>query len=453
MLPIVARFGPFSSFRWQQIDNRSEVKIGGPFLNRARRNAPLKWYLSYFVPKLDEEGQPVLRENGRPVMERKRPYYASKEIAQADKPRLLAQHGAAGSGAAAFHSRADIDDLTAARALVPDVPFLELARFWRRHHPVEATPKLAALLQPFLAETEARLGKDHHLRDLKARVGAFVRAFADRLPDTLQRQEVLDYFFSLQKAGLEGRTIWNHSRGVSNFLSWLVEKKHASSNPIAGLKRRHLPKFTAKEIRFLSLEEVECYLRTLERYDPELVAHEVIQLFSGVRADGEMADFRGEWVLPETREIVIPAEIAKTERREVIGELEDNFWLWWAEYGRPGLLRPRSYAKRWERIRYLTTVTDPARRDELARLRLEDIQHLPDRKARLAGWPYNARRRTFCTYHVAKHQSAAKTALILRHRGSAYSLHNSYRGTGVTREQGQAYFDLAPQRDSLCPLA
>jgi hypothetical protein len=72
------------------------------------------------------------------------------------------------------------------------------------------------------------------------------------------------------------------------------------------------------------------------------------------------------------------------------------------------------------------------------------LLNLPEARAALRRWPWNARRRTFCTFHVAKHQSAAKTALIMRHRGSTYTLHNSYRGLGVTQEQGAKYFQIMP---------
>jgi hypothetical protein len=32
----------------------------------------------------------------------------------------------------------------------------------------------------------------------------------------------------------------------------------------------------------------------------------------------------------------------------------------------------------------------------------------------------------------------------MRHRGSAYTLHNSYRGLGVTQELGRQYFEIMP---------
>jgi hypothetical protein len=200
-----------------------------------------------------------------------------------------------------------------------------------------------------------------------------------------------------------------------------------------------------KEIEFLSLDFVTRYLRAAERYDPELVAHEIVQLVAGVRSDDEMAGFDASFVHPQNREVVIPAAIAKTGTREVINGLEENFWTWWAAYApASGLLRPKYHGPRWERVRVLATIHDQPRADELGRLPIKVLLAMPESRAALRSWPWNARRRTFCTFHVAKHQNAAKTALIMRHRGSAYTLHNSYRGLGVTQEQGRHYFEILP---------
>ena len=80
------------------------------------------------------------------------------------------------------------------------------------------------------------------------------------------------------------------------------------------------------------------------------------------------------------------------------------------------------------------SVEDRREADRLSQLPIRYLLRRPESKAVLSDWPWNARRQTFCTYPVAKHQSAAKTALIMRHRGSAYTMHNSYRGLGVTPE-------------------
>ena len=175
------------------------------------------------------------------------------------------------------------------------------------------------------------------------------------------------------------------------------------------------------------------------------MAHEVVQLFAGIRADDEMADFRGEWVKATTREVVTPAEMTKNGDRDVIVGLEENFWAWWAQYGREGVLRPPNYKKRHWRLRILMNTPDAAEADRLAALSIDGLLARQGIRERMLDWPWNARRRTFATHHVAKHQGAGKTALILRHRGGERLLHQSYRGTGVTQEAGEAFFALIPQ--------
>ena len=95
-------------------------------------------------------------------------------------------------------------------------------------------------------------------------------------------------------------------------------------------------------------------------------------------------------------------------------------------------------------MRALASVNDQGEADRLARIPVKALLKTPLAATAIASWPWNARRRTFCTYHVAKYQGAEKTALILRHRGPSYTLHNSYRGLGVTQDQGREYFQILP---------
>ncbi|MDR1284154.1 MAG: hypothetical protein LBK99_25555 [Opitutaceae bacterium] len=419
------------------------MKIGGPFLDVSRKKNPKKWYLSYFVPKLDPQGAPILK-NGRAVLERKRPYYETKDAAQEDKPRILAQYGTGGNSTkgGGVLSRAQTEEYEQAKTFVSEVPLPEVARFYRLHHPLASVARISSLIPQFTSVIEARVGKTRHWEDLKNRLATWARVFGERIPATITRDEVMTWLLGMGKSG---RTVLNQKRAIVNFFNWLVEKRHLETNPLAGIKRRQLPKIVHKEIEFLSIPEVSRYLRAAERYDPELVAHEVIQLFAGVRADDEMADFDGKWVLPQTREVVIPAEVGKMGRREVIDGLEDCFWSWWSKYGREGILRPVNYEPRWKRIRILAQIGDRAKADTLAALPIKTLMAQELAVSKLAAWPWNARRRTFCTYHVAKYQSADKTALILRHKGEASTLHNSYRGLGVTQELGAEFFLMLPR--------
>lgn len=421
------------------------MEITGPFLDQSKRRLkqPACWYLRYSAPKRNADGTLVLDVAGKPVLQRYRPYYESKAKAEEDKPNIRAQYESAGTGQFLFDRKA-AEDYEGALKLVGGVPLMEVARFWRLHHPDRPKRRLAELFHAFLEDVKLRHGEGRHYSDLKSRGKAFLAAgFGERYADTVTRQEILSYVKGLDAAP---RTMRNHKTTVCEFFNWLVQEAHELTvNPAAGIKKRMLPKETAKEIVFLPLDFVVRYLRAAERYAPELVAHEVVQLVAGVRADDEMADFEAGFVMPQTREIVIPAHVAKTEKREVIDGLEENFWAWWAAYGpEAGLLRPKNYGPRWARLRVLTSVEDTDQADRLARLPIKHLLRMEAAKRALEAWPWNARRRTFCTYHVAKHQSAAKTALIMRHRGSAYTLHNSYRGLGVTAEQGAEYFRIMP---------
>lgn len=421
------------------------MEITGPFLDQSKRRnkRPACWILRYSTPRRNADGTFALDAAGKPLLQRHRPYYESKAKEEEDKPSIRAQHEAAGTGQFLFDRKA-AEDYEGALKLVGGVPLLEVARFWRLHHPDQPKRRLAALFLAFLEDVKLRHGEGLHFSDLKSRGNAFLSAgFGERYAGTVTRHEILGYVKGLDAAP---RTMRNHKATVCEFFNWLVQEAHELAvNPAAGIKKRMLPKETTKEIEFLPLDFVVRHLRAAERYAPELVAHEVVQLVAGVRADDEMADFEAGVVLPQTREIVVPTHVAKTEKREVIDGLEDNFWAWWTAYGPAGgLLRPKNYGPRWDRLRVLASIIDLDQADKLAKLSIKHLLRMQVSKDSLQSWPWNARRRTFCTCHVAKRQSAAKTALIMRHRGSAYTLHNSYRGLGVTAEQGAEYFRIMP---------
>lgn len=414
------------------------MKIKGPFLNRRRRRSPSKWYLSYFVPRLGTDGTPV-QMDGKTVLDRKRPHYKSKDLAAADIPRLQDQYAAAGAGSFVHSRTAQADYQNAAQILPEGVSVTAAAQFYRKHHPEGEVVKIEAARDRFLAHLKKVVGATAHYKDMSTRTRRLAKSFASRDPNTITRTEAMTYLLNL---GGSPRGKLNYKRAACTFYNWLLSVPLVDHNPFGGIKRKQLPKVLQKEIEFLTLEQVGRYLRGLERYDPELVAHEIVQLFAGVRADDEMATFRGEWVKAATHQVVTPAEMTKTGNRDVIEGLEENFWPWWDEYGREGALRPRNYARRWIRIRLLIQIEDQAERDELARM---PIKTLLARKARPAHWPWNARRRTFCSYHVAKNESAAKTANLLRHKGGEAVLRNSYLGTGLTQADGVAYFAFAPK--------
>lgn len=285
------------------------MKVSGPHLDRPKKRSgqPKHWYLRYAVPRKNSDGTIVLVE-GRPVLERKRPYYESRDEAEADKPAILAQYAAAGVNArGGILTRDQAAEFEQARAIVPEASPVDIARFWRMHHPLRTVLRVKEIAPLFLTASTSRLGKTAHTEDLKSRVGIFGRTFGERIPETITRGEIMRWLEAKPGHAKSGRTVLNLKQAVCRFFNWMREQDppYLTHNPAGGIKREQLPKIAVKEIRFLSLEESEFYLRACERYDPDMVAHEIVQLLAGVRADDEMSNFRGEWVLPQTQEVVI----------------------------------------------------------------------------------------------------------------------------------------------------
>jgi hypothetical protein len=171
------------------------MEITGPFLDEAkkRNQQPSCWYLRYSTPKRHRDGTSVLNADGKPVLQRHRPYYESKAKALADIPRICDQHEKTGSGQFLFNRNA-ADDYEAALTLANGIPMIELAKFWRLHHPDKPKRKLAELMHAFLEDVKLRHGEGRHYRDLKSRGGAFIATgFGERYPETVTRQEILAY--------------------------------------------------------------------------------------------------------------------------------------------------------------------------------------------------------------------------------------------------------------------
>jgi hypothetical protein len=57
--------------------------------------------------------------------------------------------------------------------------------------------------------------------------------------------------------------------------------------------------------------------------------------------------------------------------------------------------------------------------------------------------PHNALRHSFCSYHVALHGDAGKTATLLTHRGNVSILYEHYKGN-CKMADGVAYFGILP---------
>ena len=114
-------------------------------ISRSREKAPESARVlvsSLRDTEAQSDGTSVLDASGKIVLQRHRPYYESKAKAEAGKPSIREQHEKTGSGRFLFNRNA-AEDYESALKMVGGVPLIEIAKFWRLHHPDKPKRKLA----------------------------------------------------------------------------------------------------------------------------------------------------------------------------------------------------------------------------------------------------------------------------------------------------------------------
>lgn len=210
-------------------------------------------------------------------------------------------------------------------------------------------------------------------------------------------------------------TIKNHIKGSSAFCEWAIDRRYLAINPF---EKTPIPDVIMPEPEFLSIADIEKLFDTAKNNFPHAIAYMAIGAFAGVRSSAT-ARLESDAIDFEKKGILIRAQNAKNKRRVFIDGHEPNLWLWldWAKKNAP---HGFDLTKRqWDKVR----------------------EHLY-KKAKVK-MPHNAFRHSFCSYHVALHGDAGKTATLLTHRGNVAILYEHYKGN-ATKAEGEKYFSIVP---------
>lgn len=242
-----------------------------------------------------------------------------------------------------------------------------------------------------------------------------LRRFAfthDQMVNSVTREEAIRWVHSLKFAPV---TVTNHAKKMKSFYHWCIDRGYAAENPFQKIP---LPDVIPHEPEFLKVDQMEKLMQKAQEHFQDAVAYFALNGFAGLRSsacariDLNEIDFK-------QRGILIRAVNAKNKRRVYIDGHPDNLWKWllWAKKNAP---EGFSMSKRlWDRRR-------------------EQVQEKAEIKM-----PHNALRHSFCTYHVALHGDAGKTATLLTHRGNVSILYEHYRGN-ASRNEAEKYFSIVP---------
>lgn len=302
-----------------------------------------------------------------------------------------------------------------------DVALEDAVRYYLAHAPKKKAPLLSTAIETFVAE-KRKLGRSAvHVHDLHVVLRAFARdhAPATATVATVGPAHVRAYVLTAKAA----RTASNRRNILAAFFAWCRRQGwiSATAAPTASLAESDMPspRLTPKAI--LSPAQARALFAEFARQAPECLPWLAVQAFAGIR-DAEAARLGADMVDHERQRLRIPAAICKTADDWVLARLPANLWAW---LPREGLAFVEVRKKRWAAIKRA-----------LAALPADDAGRIPS-------WPYNALRRSFCTYHISEHGDATATAMLLRH-SSPKRLYASYLGALRTEEEAAEYFSITP---------
>lgn len=243
---------------------------------------------------------------------------------------------------------------------------------------------------------------ERYLGDLRARLCRFsVRIEGDRLKMADVTKEHVEAHLSTLR--VSPVSVANELRLISGLFRFATKRGWCEADPTALIER---PKAPGGEIGILTPAQGRALLDAAEPLG--MASAIAIGMFAGLRS-AELE--RLDWCEVRPRHIEVTAAKAKTAQRRLV-DMEPN----------------------------LAAILDGRRQDSgpvhLGRKAFESA--IAD--SAIAPWPRNAMRHSYASYHLAKYQDAAKTALMLGHSSTAL-LFQHYREL-VTREAAEEWFGI-----------
>jgi integrase len=369
--------------------------------------------------------------------------FETKDQADGEKTRRLAELKRGGELAFAITDEERLRYIAVRDKLAVAGATIEQAcEYYIRHAKPLRGPVTFDVLRKLCEEAKEEEGlRDRSVKALKSVGLIFSRAgHGGKLCDSITTDDVKRW---LRSNEWSDRT-WNGYRStLSSIFNWGIEQKYCVHNPCLDVVIKSLED---EDIRFLNADQVEALFRRAEKVglhtkglgrdekgrlianSPEqedfrdFIPFLVLGHFCGLRPErelGEMDDMRD--IHLEEKIVIVKGQRAKTRGRRIV-ELSDNAVAWLKAFPKDGKVLPVNFARRWRRLREQAGV--------------------------LEGWPQDAMRHTFATYHFAHHQNEDKLKAQMGHTKESNELHTAYRGLGRPAD-AKKFWELRPQGKGL----
>jgi integrase len=347
-----------------------------------------------------------LRVNGK----RKRLFFSTKQKADEEFARLKIKRRKEGENALRISDSLRIMALESEQKLTPFGKTLQDAVEFYVHYLQQALQSISVsvLIDDYLAVQKRLKRSQPHIKDLQQRLGRFKEDFGELPLRTITTKELETWLHALK---LSAQSINNFRSRLAALFAYAEKRGYIDKNPVSVIDKIKLvdeaPEiFTPGQLQNL-----------LQKAPADLLPTIALGAFAGLRT-AEILRLEWQDIDLKRNFINVSATKSKTAKRRLI-PIAPNLADWLRPYAhRSGRIYPFSH--RWYHFNI----------DEL-------------RKAvELADWPNNGLRHSFASYHLGKHQDAARLALEMGHT-TPRMIFDHYREV-VSPEESERYWNIRP---------
>jgi integrase len=338
---------------------------------------------------------------------RNRRFFKEKAEAETFMQFARVQQENYGTAALSISDALRVEAIECAELLQPfGVTLRDAAKFYAAHlKAVTGSRKVKEVVADLLAARAADGMSPRYLGDLRVRLGRFVLSFGEEMIAGISASRI-DLW--LRGLGVGAVTRNTFRRRLAVLFSFAKRRGYVTDNPVADVERA---KERETEIAILSVNDLG---RLFECATSDMLPFWSIGAFAGLRR-AEIERLTWSEVDFDADVIEVKASKSKTASRRLV-TIQPNLRAWLAPYRtRIGRVCP---------VNLKPKINDDRERAGLR-----------------AGWPQNALRHSFGSYHLAQFNDAAKLALEMGN--SPATIFRHYRQL-VKPKQAERYWKIAP---------
>jgi integrase len=266
--------------------------------------------------------------------------------------------------------------------------------------------RLGIVARDFLNAKQAAACSPRYLARLRASIAHFITGRRDKPIAEVTPAEIREY---ISRNGWAPRTARGYLGDVQTLFAFALRNRYCRENIAEAVDK---PRLEDRPPGILTVPQCAALIHTCHLAEPSLLATVALCLFGGIRPEESQ---RLEWANIGPEFIEIPGAKAKTRRRRLV-PITPQLRAWLEVAHKAGSELPaRNFPNKFNRVRRLAKVLD--------------------------GWPHDAMRHSFASYHLAKHRNENETAMVMGN--SPQMLFSHYREL-VRPDEAAKFFSIMP---------